>query len=426
MKKLIYGLAMSAMLLSMFVGCGSPMADGETASNHIGSGAGNNAGNNNGNHAGSNAGSGSDDISYAIDEMEEELQEFADSVTWEKVHVTIPGMQGSRQLLYVSDLHIITESDQIAPTELETVRARMAWSSYDGMTAEDAWPIWADYLNVIENDGILFGADMVDFGSRSNVECLKKGLDRLESPWLYVRADHDYVPAYLNGIYESESVGYQMKIDGYKGYEATQSDRADKDGVEADRKHHVPPRRMDGAYGDVMFMEYDEFIVAGWNNSTAQMTPDGLEKMKELFAMGKPIVLLTHVPIQPIAEAEGQMAYSNPEQVDSEQGDSKQGKLQQGASEQKEDYKSLTDASKEAWGERVLLWGNQGSECFYQPNETTQEFLQMIYDENTPVVEILCGHLHFSWDGRVTDKVHQHVFAAALDRHAGIVTLSGQ
>ena len=363
------------------------MADGETASNHIGSGAGNNAGNNDGNHAGSNVGSGTDDVSYIIDEMEEELQEFADGVTWEKVHVTIPGMRENKKLLYVSDLHLITESDQIAPSELENVRARMAWSSHDGMTAEEAWPIWVDYLNIIENDGILFGADMVDFGSKSNVECLKKGLDRLEDPWLYVRADHDYAPAYLNGIYESESIGYQ--------------------------------REIDGTYDDVMFLEYEEFIVAGWNNSTAQMTPEGLEKMKQLFAMEKPVILLTHVPIQPMVEAEGQSgsdALTN----------SKQGSSGQGASERQEDCKSLTDASKEAWGGRVLLWGKQGTECFYQPNETTQEFLQMIYDENTPVVEILCGHLHFSWDGHVTKNVHQHVFGAALDRHAGFVTISGQ
>ncbi len=419
MKKMIYGLAVSAMLLSMFVGCGSPMADGETASNHIGSGAGNNAGNNDGNHAGSNVGSGTDDVSYIIDEMEEELQSFADSVTWEKVHVTIPGMRENKKLLYVSDLHLITESDQIAPSELENVRARMAWSSHDGMTAEEAWPVWVDYLNVIENDGILFGADMVDFGSKSNVECLKKGLDRLEDPWLYVRADHDYAPAYLNGIYESESIVYQREIEGYPWREKMHQDGAEQDGSREGGKRHVLPLNMDGAYGDVMFLEYEEFIVAGWNNSTAQMTPEGLEKMKQLFAMEKPVILLTHVPIQPMVEAEGQSgsdALTN----------SKQGSSGQGASERQEDCKSLTDASKKAWGGRVLLWGKQGTECFYQPNETTQEFLQMIYDENTPVVEILCGHLHFSWDGHVAKKVHQHVFGAALDRHAGFVTISGQ
>lgn len=385
MKKIIYGLAMSAMSLYLLTGCGSPMADGGANSGH----------------SGRNAGGGPDDVSYMVEEMEEEFETFADSVTWEKVHVTIPGMQENKQLLYVSDLHIITENDQISPTELENVRARMAWSSYAGMTAEDAWPIWVDYLNIIENDGILFGADMVDFGSRSNVECLKKGLDRLESPWLYVRADHDYLPACLNGVYEPESIGYQEKIAGYKRHE--------EDGEGKHRKHHMPPKSIDGAYGDVMSMEYEEFIVVGWNNSTAQMTPDGLEKMKELFAMGKPIVLLTHVPIQPLSEAEGQNEQGAASDSDSEK-----------------EYKSLTGASKEVQGERALLWGKQGSECFYQPNETTQEFLQMIYDENTPVVEILCGHLHFSWDGRVTEKIHQHVFGAALDRHAGIVTLSGQ
>lgn len=298
--------------------------------------------------------------------LDEELAAFAESISWEEVHVKVPGMQGSKRFLYLSDLHLITESDQIAADQLGNVRARMDWSSFGGMTAAEAWPVWVDYFNAVKTDGILFGADMVDFASRSNVECLKKGLDRLEKPWLYVRADHDLAPSYLDGVFETESIGYQVDVG--------------------------------DAYADVMTMEFDEFIIAGWNNSTGQLSQAGLERMEEVFSLGKPVILLTHVPIQPLHETEEALAVEG----------------------------SLTHASKEAWGGRALLWGNQGTECTYKPNETTQEFLGMIYDDQTPLCEILCGHLHFTWDGMVTERVHQHVFGPALGRSAGIITVDGE
>lgn len=284
-------------------------------------------------------------------------------VETEEVRVTIPGMEGEKTFLYLSDLHLILESDQIAAKDLEEVRSRMAWSSHDGVTAADSWPGWVECLNGRKADAILFGADMIDFASRANVDCLKEGLKKLEHPWLYVRADHDLAPSYLDGVFETESIGYQRKIG-----ETLKED----------------------AFADVMVLEFEDLIVAGWNNSTAQLTEAGLLQMKSLFKTGKPIILLTHVPIKPLGDD------------------------------------SLSEASKEAWGGRELLWGLPGTDCAYQANETTSEFLRMIYDENTPVCEILCGHLHFTWDGQVTEKVHQHVFGAALDRQYGVIRVTGK
>lgn len=296
------------------------------------------------------------------EELEQILAEFDFPVQKERVHVKIPGMHGKKRLLYLSDLHLLLESDQIAQKDLGEVRARMAWSSYGDVSAAEAWPIWVEYLDCHQADGVLFGGDMVDFASKANTECLEKGLRRLKTPWLYVRADHDLAPYCLEGVFESESIGYQRELGG---------------------------RRME----DVMAMEFEDFIVAGWNNSTGQLTQAGLERMKEIFQSGKSVILLTHVPIKPIVSS-----------MDV----------------------SLADASREAWGGRVLLWGNRGTDCAYQPNEITQEFLNMVYDENTPVCEILCGHLHFSWDGQVTKRVHQHVFSAALERRMGEIEISGE
>lgn len=66
-----------------------------------------------------------------------------------------------------------------------------------------------------------------------------------------------------------------------------------------------------------------------------------------------------------------------------------------------------------------------GEGCYYIPDDNTKVFLEMIYNENTPVVEILCGHMHFSWDGMVTDKVHEHVFSPIFSGYYGIIKVSG-
>ncbi|MBR4734036.1 MAG: metallophosphoesterase [Lachnospiraceae bacterium] len=281
------------------------------------------------------------------------LKEFEKSITREQVHVTIPGMKGSKQLLYLSDLHLVTESDQIAPGQRDEVHNRKVFFSHEGVTAADAWLPWTKYLDSTDSDALLFGADMVDFASESNVDCLKKGLDQLKTPWTYVRADHDIEPYFLEGVSKKECLAYHDKISPWE---------------------------------EVMTMEFDEFMVVGWNNSTEQLSEAGLERMKELFAAGKPIILLTHVPIKPLVDD------------------------------------SLEQKSREAWNDRALLWGEG---CDRQPNDVTREFLDMIYAEDTPVCQILCGHLHFSWDGHVTKRVKQHVFSAAYAKNLGVITVSG-
>ncbi len=62
--------------------------------------------------------------------------------------------------------------------------------------------------------------------------------------------------------------------------------------------------------------------------------------------------------------------------------------------------------------------------CNYNPDETTQELLDLIYAKDSPVKEIVCGHLHFSWDGSLTENTHQHV-SPAIGKTVGIITVKG-
>ena len=134
-------------------------------------------------------------------------------------------------------------------------------------------------------------------------------------------------------------------------------------------------------------MELPELCVAGLSNSTDQITESGLQQMKEILSKGKPVILLTHVPYKSLIDD------------------------------------SLQKASKKVWQERALVWGK---DCNYRPDENTKKLMDIIYAEDSPVKEIVCGHLHFSWDGYITENIHEHVFSPAFSKKVGVITVRGE
>lgn len=149
-------------------------------------------------------------------------------------------------------------------------------------------------------------------------------------------------------------------------------------------------RELHGTIDDnpeVYVWEYDEFCVVGVDNTTAQISDTALEELREVFGKGKPIILVMHVPVNSLVDT------------------------------------SLDEQSKAAWQDRNLSWGEN---CYYEPDENTSEFLSWIYAKDSPVVEILAGHMHFTWDGDVTDSVHEHVFYPAYTGNIGMVIVSGE
>lgn len=136
----------------------------------------------------------------------------------------------------------------------------------------------------------------------------------------------------------------------------------------------------------VMVQDYDEFLVVGINNNTNQISKKGLKKIKEVWQQGKPVILAMHVPLQ---------------------------------SQLSDD---LDKASKEVWQDRALIWGNK--DCYYEPNERTQEFLDMIFAEDSPVVAVIGAHLHFAHEDQLNDKIVQYVFDASYKGTVGVIKVN--
>ncbi len=290
--------------------------------------------------------------------IEYRLPEY--NFTEEEVTVEIPGLEREYTIAWVSDIHMITDlkAGDVAVENLETVLARYETLSVtpDGVHGKDLWPQIVDYLNYNDFDAVIFGGDLLDYYSTSNMEALREGFDRLKydpDKILYIRADHDYGTWYSDGttgIDDAASLGAHAALDG------------------DDNSHK--------------YIDFGSFIIAGVNNSVKN--PDGqqMDVLRDLYGRGVPVIAATHVP-----------------------------------------YYSTVDASL---GElsmlvrnRIYYW-NPGNES-YNPNAEMQEYLNMIYAEDSNCVQVLAGHLHAQWDGEIREGLREHIFTPAFSGVIGVV-----
>jgi len=137
---------------------------------------------------------------------------------------------------------------------------------------------------------------------------------------------------------------------------------------------------------DIHEIEYDDLIIVGIDNSTSNVSSLTVEAFKDILKKGKPVIVMMHVPIKP------------------------------------NDDESLSVLSKKEFADRELIWGK---DCYYYPDENTNELISIIKDENSLVKLVISGHLHFSWDGEISSGTRQHVFDAAFKRNIGLIKVHG-
>lgn len=195
--------------------------------------------------------------------------------TTEEVNIAIEGIEKEYTIAWVSDLHLV--SDDKAGEEMGDVHAEYLDAineryedlavTKDGVHAKELWPEIVKYLNYNDFDGIIFGGDMMDYCSNSNISMIKEGLDSLHVPYMYIRADHDY-GNYYGGVFFTE---------------------------EEARKLH---QAIDGDEISHKFWDMGEFIVLGIDNSTKDMPDYYLSMVEDVYSRGKPVIMATHVPYE--------------------------------------------------------------------------------------------------------------------------------
>lgn len=287
------------------------------------------------------------------EEMVEILCDGEDIVQVREEHIVIPGVEGSYHFLYMADLHLILQNDEIAAGNEEGVVARYnSFCNAYGKKSDDIYSRIIKSIKETNVDAVLMGGDMLDYLSKANWEYLQSGLNDINIPYLYATADHDIYTYYTK--YDNEEA---LKL---------------KQNMDID---------------PVDYLEYDEFIVMSVGENHIQITEEALLEIEKIFEIGKPIIIVMHVPLD--------------SQIDS----------------------GLGEISSAVWGGRKLIWGK---DCSYIPDDNTQKFIDMIVSDGSPVVAVLAGHLHFEYICKLSESVTQYVFNPSYVGSVVLISVEGE
>lgn len=198
------------------------------------------------------------------------------NLTLEEIYVPLEGLSKEYKIAWVSDLHMITDHKPGGVSEGSMIRINSRYETLavteDGVHAEELWPDIVKCLNVGDYDALIFGGDMMDYCSVSNMEAFQEGYEELrydKEQILYIRADHDYGAWYVGDHFTQQDI--------YTLHEGIDGDDPEK-----------------------KYLDMGEFVLIGINNSTKNITDESLsivEKQYEKAAReNKPVVAVTHVP----------------------------------------------------------------------------------------------------------------------------------
>ncbi len=270
------------------------------------------------------------------------------SIQIQEEEITIAGIKNDYRFLLIADTHISLCDDR-DPKLME--KARMRREAFERESGKSAVRTFHNLIteSVQSNaDLTIFAGDITDSAMYASIDFVQNETDRLNNPYLYVTGNHDFE-------YGSE---YFSK----KAY----------------KKYFPRLEPLTKSTQQYVLYEFEDLIVAGLNDKNNQFDKKAVEALMPYLKGTKPVILVTHVPLQP--------QYENSQlerQADDVWGLSQQGRC------------------------RVLL-----GETACKPNKTTQKLLDAVFDENSPVAAVFAGHIHFYNRSRLHAQAEQLVTGA--------------
>ena len=182
--------------------------------------------------------------------------------------LVIEGLEKEYDILFLTDTHMIVMSEE----DNEQVAANAGeryplFVNEGGISSTDQFPAWMEYANDSEVDAVLFGGDIIDYPSSSNLEYLQTNLEQLDMPYLYTLGNHDWT--------------YPWEYMTDKG-----------------KEEYLP--LMEPFMGEntaIQTLDMGEFLVVAVDNSSGQINGQALEEYAEILSGEKPVLVLLHVPL---------------------------------------------------------------------------------------------------------------------------------
>lgn len=240
-------------------------------------------------------------------------------------YLVIEGLETEYELLFLTDTHMIIRSeddDEQVKANAES-RAPMFYDAA-GVSSAEQFPEWMEYANEREVDAVLLGGDIIDYPSNANVSYMHENLSKLEMPYLYTLGNHDwtYPWEYMTDTAKTEYIPM------------------------------LEPAIKEN--GTIQILDMEDFIVVSVDNSSGQIHPDALERYLEVLEMGRPVIVMVHVPFM---------------------------------------TQSVLARAREVWSSPVVIGGGNYGGIY--PSEESTAFIEATTAEDSPVVAVLAGHVHF-------------------------------
>lgn len=309
-----------------------------------------------------------EDLFSDLDVPEEEAESGEDWETWEdgedpyaSFHIAekeleVPDIEEEYSFLFLSDTHVIklngTEEEQIV---VDALPRREVFRDERGIISLGNFPRWMEYANENEMDMVLFGGDIIDYPSEENLAVLEKNLESLEMPYVYTLGNHDwtYSWAYMTPEGREE---YRPLFEPFTGENTAAS-----------------------------ITECGELVILGVDNSSNQVEPEALPVVEEALSLGKPVIIVMHVPFS---------------------------------------TQTLLEKASTVWENAVSV--GMEEEGGISLNENTDAFREMIFAEDSPVVCVLAGHVHFPDEGMLTEDIVQYVNGAGYLNEGIVLRVHGK
>jgi DNA repair exonuclease SbcCD nuclease subunit len=272
--------------------------------------------------------------------------------------IQIPEIEREYHLFFVADSQISLCDERDAALEEKSLQRQSMFVDENGVESWVNFDKMIQASNDMNADIFIMGGDILDSAMYASIDYVEDELEKLDAPYIYCTGNHDF--EYGNEYFS------QTAYDEYLP-------RLDK-------------MRQEGTYS---IEEYDDLVIIAVNDHNNQIDHTSVEGLKEAINTGKPVVVVLHVPIEPLT------------------GDG-----------------SLLQESIDVWGatsegKSKVIIGDDG--C--SPNKDTQEFVNLITAEDSPVQLVLGGHIHFYHKDKLNDFVTQIVSGAAYEGYALSVTL---
>lgn len=178
--------------------------------------------------------------------------------------LTISGVNGEYEFLFLTDLHLAVKTRENLGV-LGDADVRMAgFVNPQGTMSAKQLPQWISYANQEQVDAVLMGGDMIDYYSDANAVYLKGQLDKLAMPYVFTIGNHDMFSPWEEEV-PAEAAFYGMLREGNTAFQ---------------------------------ILEYEDLVICAIDNESYQVNEASLIAMKEWLSEhpDKPMILLAHVP----------------------------------------------------------------------------------------------------------------------------------